>query len=305
MNKKQDAIYTVGEHELLAPDYQFISILAEDIKISALEVLDLLFKQQKGCPKGWETKIESRRFTSLSIDRDVLPLSGLPQVGELAVKSLKIGSSDYCSDLNLSSFKNLEALDCSCNKIESLDLSFTPNLVFLNCTANFLCELDLSPARKIKRLYCDSNNFRNLDLAHVPDLLSLRYDRPKHVDLSRVPNLLNIDFSNDSKQLSQMLGFDLMDELDLASVPDLKVLDFSENNITNIDLSRVPKLTRLRCRNNNIRELNLFFVPDLECLICDGNNMNQVDIRPLRSLQQLFYSSGKTVLVKRQDQNFE
>lgn len=62
-------------------------------------------------------------------------------------------------------FTNLEALDCTDNKLTSIDVSNNAKLVVLNCVKNQLTSLDVSNNVALKGLDCSRNQLTNLDLS--------------------------------------------------------------------------------------------------------------------------------------------
>lgn len=62
-------------------------------------------------------------------------------------------------------FTNLEALDCTDNKLTSLDVSNNVKLIVLNCDKNQLASLDVSNNVELKGLDCGRNQLTNLDLS--------------------------------------------------------------------------------------------------------------------------------------------
>ena len=68
---------------------------------------------------------------------------------------------------------NLTALDCSNNKLISLDVSTCTALYFLNCNSNSLKVLDMSHLFALRYLYCSNNYLQILDVSGCTALTQL------------------------------------------------------------------------------------------------------------------------------------
>lgn len=67
-------------------------------------------------------------------------------------------------------FSNLEELDCSSNRISTLDLSRCRNLTGVVCPGNALVALDLTELRSLAELNCAENRLTALDLRTTSSL---------------------------------------------------------------------------------------------------------------------------------------
>lgn len=67
-------------------------------------------------------------------------------------------------------FTNLEELDCSYNRIVSLNMSQNPALKILRCYANRLTNLYVAENPQLTHLWCYANQLAYLDLSKCPDL---------------------------------------------------------------------------------------------------------------------------------------
>ena len=87
-------------------------------------------------------------------------------------------------------FAALDTLDCSDNRISSLDLSNNPALRYLNCNGNcYISSLDLSNNPALERLYCGSNQLTSLDVYHNPALERLYCENNQLTSLDVSNNL--------------------------------------------------------------------------------------------------------------------
>ncbi|WP_276379053.1 T9SS type A sorting domain-containing protein [Flavobacterium sp. H4147] len=117
------------------------------------------------------THIPDRYFELRLRDRgvDVGDIDGLVLtywINTLTSLNLEPDLSLYITDLTgIQDFKELVSLDCSRNKLTTLDLSKNTALSKLNCSYNNLTTLDLSAQTKITSLECNANKITSLDLS--------------------------------------------------------------------------------------------------------------------------------------------
>ena len=70
-------------------------------------------------------------------------------------------------------FYALASLDCSGNRLTSLDVSGLTSLTYLNCAANQLTSLDVSGLTALTNLDCSSNQLTSLDVSGLIALTNL------------------------------------------------------------------------------------------------------------------------------------
>ena len=89
----------------------------------------------------------------------------------LSRAEIEAASSVDCSGRNISSLKGIEyftettSLDCSSNKLKTLNISRNTNLSSLNCSSNKLRALDISRNTSLNNLNCRSNEITLLDVS--------------------------------------------------------------------------------------------------------------------------------------------
>ena len=117
------------------------------------------------------TYIPDRYFELRLRDRgvDVGDIDGLVLtywINTLTSLNLEPDLSLYITDLTgIQDFTALASLDCSRNKLTTLDLSKNTALTKLDCSSNNLTTLDLSAQTKITSLECNVNKITSLDLS--------------------------------------------------------------------------------------------------------------------------------------------
>ena len=159
------------------------------------------------------------------------------------------GQIDKITDLTgIEYFTNLEYLNCSNNKFDTLDLNKNNKLKHIICTADSIDILMIDSLYSLYKLQCNSNNITTLNLLGNPALTEL------------------------------WCWDNLLDSIDLSNNIYLGDLFCGENNLKSLDLSamQLPGLINLRCQNNIINTLDLTNNPALETLICYNNNLENI-----------------------------
>ena len=137
-----------------------------------------------------------------------------------AVKEIYVGKKSITSLNGIEYFTNLEELECSANKLTSLDVRKNVKLTELFCNENNLTALDVS---------------KNVKLT----VLQLRYNEITNIDISK--NIALTDLSCYNNKLTS---------LDVRKNVALTNLSCSSNNLTSLDVSKNVKLEYLYCRKN-------------------------------------------------------
>jgi hypothetical protein len=235
--------------------------------------LALLFTQcEKDDPLSL-VDIPDRAFLHALIEAGVdTNLDGIISEEEaLEVFSLDIHNIGISNLTGIEAFVNLDSLDCSRNKITSLDLSKNAEIKNLNCEANRLRHLDISSNTALTYLNCGGtsccgdNELKELDLSNC---IALKY--------------LNCN----ENQLSN---------LDVSNCTSLTELFFCYNFITSINLSNNTALLVLNCGSNRFTSLNISTNIALKSLICYDNQLIQLDISNNSNLDFLYISDMPTL----------
>lgn len=148
------------------------------------------------------------------------------------------------------SYENLYEIDCSHNRIETLD-DLPENLVKLNCSSNNIRFLNNLP-KYLDQLDC-SNNFITV-LINLPKFLKK----------------LNCSFN--------MLK--ILENIPLC----IEEIYCTDNMICSISTESSYKLEFLRvlcCGNNHIREIDFLIFPSLEIVDCSHNSLKELKDLPL------------------------
>lgn len=137
--------------------------------------------------------------------------------GVSASTTLRINSAGMTTLAGIGHFTQLKTLECTNNKLTSLNLSGLSNLVSLSCGSNPLTSLDVSQLTSLKTLNCYSNQLATLDVSKLTSLTILKC------------------FSN---QLTS---------LDVSKLTNLTILECYNNQLSALDITPLTKLTDLVC----------------------------------------------------------
>lgn len=170
---------------------------------------------------------------------------------------LNVANSYITSLVGIQDFVALTNLDCSQNKLTSLNISNNTALNTLLFYSNKLTSLILDTNIKLKTLYCDTNELTSLDI-------------------SRNTILTDLD-----------CGYNQLTNLDIVANSSLKFLSCGENSITNLDLATNTVLGTLICASNLIPQLNLSTNTALRNLNCSVNKLTQLNLTVNTTLVQL------------------
>jgi len=158
------------------------------------------------------------------------------------------GSVYKINDLTgIEDFTNLQYLNCSNNKFDTLNLNNNQYLKHIICASDSIEVLMTDSLFSLDKLQCNSNNITELNLLGNPSLTELGcWDNQ-------------------------------LDNLNLTNNIYLGYLNCGENNITSLDVSMLD-LYDLRCQNNAISTINLDNNYSLEWLSCYNNNLQNINL---------------------------
>ena len=179
----------------------------------------------------------------------------IQRVREIEVEGLGIKSLQ-----GIEMFLNLHDLLCSGNQLTELDLRENKNLDFLDCSANRLDTLLLSGV--LTSLYCERNQLESLDLDSLPMLtvLSCSNNRLKELDLSANTclDVLRCSYNNlVSLDLSRNNGLDVAEYFEC--VGNKRVVEVGSDNrfdlstLSGFDLSRASRWVGAELEGNILK----------------------------------------------------
>ena len=160
-------------------------------------------------------------------------------------------------------FSDLNYLDCSNNKIETLNLNLTANLKYLDCSSNSLDLLRIDSLNALDILKCSFNNLTDLNTDGNGSLTVLEC-------ISNNIDFLNLD--NNTFLATVRCAHNNLSTLDLSAL-DLYILQCEHNPITNINLANNSSLKHLTCHDNSLQTINLNNNMNLEWLSIKNSDL--------------------------------
>ena len=158
--------------------------------------------------------------------------------GVSASTTLTINSAGMTTLAGIGHFTQLKTLECTNNKLTSLNLSGLSNLDRLSCGSNQLTSLNLSGLTSLTKLVCYNNKLTSLNLDGTTGLESLD------------------------------CGYNKLTSLDVSKLTSLTILKCFSNQLTSLDVSKLTNLTRLECYDNQLSALDITPLAGLTKLIC-------------------------------------
>lgn len=186
------------------------------------------------------------------------------------ISALLLSKKELTSIEGIEYFVNIVKLDCSGNKLSSVDISKNPRLVELICSSNNLSEINTKNNLALTKIYCSQNPLGSIDVTHLSELMSLR-----------------------------CIGNGI-ESLDITNNPKLDFLDCSSNLLTELDLSENKLLEDLSCNNNLLESIDLTANSLLETLTLNNNQLSTLDLSNNSKLNSWFCENNalETLFIK-------
>ena len=259
------------------------SVLTEE-KARQIEVLDVSWSNTK--------KVLGKRD----------PITSLRGIKYLKyVKDLNC-SYQKLTTLNLELNSRVERLNCYGNQLTDLWLRPTgTSLKYLNCSVNQLNALDLSKSSELTELYCNNSKLTALDLSANKKLqiISATSNKLTTLDVRNLPELTyldlqanfdlkSIDVSKNTKLESLNLAQTGLTSLNVSNNRKLVDLKVFCNQLTALDVRSNYLLKELACFENQLTALDLSSNVALEYLGVSENPIAELNLHPLSSLKTLY-----------------
>lgn len=201
-----------------------------------------------------------------------------------AAKSINASLLGLTSLVGIEYFNNLESIDVSLNRLESIDLSHAQKLKEIEVNGNKLQSLNLSGLSAIETLNCSDNKLSNIDVSAAPHLKSLICSNNSIGSL----NLLQ------SKELVELqCSGNGLSSLNLKNNPLIETLLCRKNSLSSLDVSKLSGLKMLDCSNNSLTSLNTYSNKELESLYCSSNSIASLGVEENSKLTVLDCSSNQ------------
>ena len=252
-------------------------------KVRQIEVLDVSWSNTK--------KVLGKRD----------PITSLKGIRYLKyVKDLNC-SYQKLTTLNLELNSRVEKLNCSGNQLTDLWLDPRGNsLRYLDCGGNKLTALDLSKSPELTELYCSGNKITALDLSANKKLqkINAQTNALTTLDTRNLPELTYLDLQ---------ANFDLK-AIDVSKSTKLEFLNVAQGKLTSLNVKNNRKLVelyvflnqltaldvrsnyllkKLNCYENQLTALDLSYNGALESLSVSDNPIAELNLHPLSNLQKL------------------
>lgn len=173
------------------------------------------------------------------------------------VRTITCSGMEIVKLTDIDKFSNLKTLDCSGNKLASLDLSKNRHLTDVNCSRNSLRSLSVTGCKELQILKCSYNSLSSLDL-------------------SSATALLQVYCSNNS-----------LATLNVGGCSELRTLYCSYNKLTTLDLSKITGIFIVDCKRNSLTSLILTDCIALASLYCSYNSLTSLDVSDCKTLSTL------------------
>ena len=252
-------------------------------KVRQIEVLDVSWSNTK--------KVLGKRD----------PITSLKGIRYLKyVKDLNC-SYQKLTTLNLELNSRVEKLNCSGNQLTDLWLDPRGNsLRYLDCGGNKLTALDLSKSPELTELYCSGNKLTALDLSANKKLqkINAQTNALTTLDTRNLPELtyLNLQANFDLKAIDVSKSTKLeflnvaqgkLTSLNVKNNRMLVELYVFLNQLTALDVRSNYLLKKLNCYENQLTALDLSYNGALESLSVSDNPIAELNLHPLSNLQKL------------------
>ncbi len=181
--------------------------------------------------------------------------------------------------LNVQRQKKLEILDCSNNRLKSIDVSENKNLKRLYADNNELLSLNMGNVNSLEELFCSHNKIGSIDLTHCQNIkrISLHHNALNVINIQNARQLLSLDITKNRIQ-----------EIDLGNNSFLKWFSCVDNRIETLGLEHNTAIEELYCGDNKIKRLDLQHLSKLKILNCKLNAIDALDLHNNKNLEELY-----------------
>ncbi len=190
----------------------------------------------------------------------------------LNVTFLDVDSSQITDITGIQSFTNLIGLECSSNKLKTLNLTFLNKIESLTCDDNLLETITIGDFSKLKSILCGYNQLTNLDLKSAKELQNLKCYYNK---------LTSLNLSENKALLYLYCGFNKIESLDLSNMPMLTIVECESNLLNTLDLTNSNNVYTLNCNKNLLKVLDVSKLTYLSTINCSNNSIQNLSLSGL------------------------
>ncbi len=191
-------------------------------------------------------------------------------------------------------FPELLRLNCSYNKLKTLDVTKNPKLSILESNGNDITTLDLSQSAELVWLWVENCLLTELDVSACPKLTILSCKNGDFIwaaggggNFENKNQLTELDLTKNPELFYLYCTYNAIETLDLTGNPKLEALDCSANALTQLDLSTNTALKQACCSANPLTVLTLGTLPALTDLECYRGSLTELDVSGCAALETL------------------
>ena len=245
-----------------------------------------------------------RQYVSDNIDKD--DVKGELSSEEIkSVKKIDLFSLRVTDLKGIEYFTELEDLNASFVRLNTVDLSKNTKLTSLNLGNNKLTSLDLTNNKELTSLRVEYNKLTSLDLSNNKKLisLSLNYNSLAELDLTNNPLLESLTCESNSLKTLDLTGKSSLVDLSacnnaltslvLKGCTKLHSIMAYYNNLSTVDLSDATELTSLMLQNNAISSIDLSNNTKLSVISLGNNKLTKIDVSNNKELIRLVLRKNK------------
>ncbi len=189
-------------------------------------------------------------------------------------------SGNKLTSVDITQNVQLEKVNCDNMSLLNLDVTKNPNLVELTCVGNELTNLDISHNPKLEQLTCNYNNLTNLDVTQNTQLAVL---------FCNGNQLTSMDISQNNQLKALWIGENQLTSIDVTHNSQLHSFLCYANGLTSIDVSQNPQLESFNCSDNQLNNIDVSQNLQLRYLRCSNNSMTNIDVSNNRALTNLYF----------------
>ena len=216
-----------------------------------------------------------------------------------ATTALSIHTGTITDLTGIEHFTALTYLNCSYNKLTSLDVSKNTALTYLDCYRSQLTTLDVSKNTALTELECSWNQLTSLDVSNNTALAKLfcygnqltSLDVSKNTALTKLDcgsnQLTSLDVSKNTALTKLKCDGNQLTSLNVSQNTALEVLYCYQNQLASLDVSKNTALTYLLCYNNQLTSLDVSKNTALTYLNCSSNQLTTLDVSKNTALNEL------------------
>lgn len=262
---------------------------------------------------GYLSDAEIANVTSIDVSKCSPAISSLNGV-ELFTNLSKLDCNEQSiRNLDIENLENLEYIDVSSNRIDSLTLPVSAekltyldisgnkitsltsladynNLVLLNANSTNLSSIDVSNMKGLKVLGVSGTTISTLDLGSNMELTTLYCDSMRSLpvlDVSGHEKLKNL-YCAGAKSDSGVVVRSSITKLDVSGDIVLGSLDCSNSYVAELNIDNTPALTTLDCSNTRLTSIDVSKNTSLSYLDVSSNVLGAVDFTANTALRELY-----------------